>query len=102
MRSSWKGNFYASSVLRLHNRFMRDGVPSNFSRVFYNRSSTVPPPLRGYRFSLFLGKDFVTGRIRAEMVGFRFGEFFSTKHLGSRIHVSKKSVAVKSKTKVRK
>lgn len=102
MRSSWKGNFYAPPVLRLHNRLSKEGVPSDFKGVFYNRSSTVPPPLRGYQFSLFLGKDFIDGRIRREMVGFRFGEFFVTKRLGSRIHVVKKATPPKSKPKGQK
>jgi ribosomal protein L2/ribosomal protein S19 len=102
VRSSWKGNFYAPPILRLHNRLSREGISSDFKGVFYNRSSTVPPPLRGYQFSLFLGKDFIDGGIRREMVGFRFGEFFVTKRLGSRIHVAKKAVPAKSKPKTQK
>jgi ribosomal protein S19 len=102
VRSSWKGNFYAPPVLRLHNRLSREGISSDFKGIFYNRSSTVPPSLRGYQFSLFLGKDFVDGGIRREMVGFRFGEFFVTKCLGSRIHVAKKTTPVKVKSKTQK
>lgn len=88
MRSSWKGLFYSPSIQR--SSFIEKFRKNPFFKL-YQRFSFVPSFLKGAKLSVYTGKKFVSARVRSEMVGHRFGEFFFTKKMSSTIHQKSKS-----------
>jgi len=90
MRSKWK--FVYSNVrvdrailLQKNRKFSRSIVK------IYDRGSTILPIFIGQRVLVHQGMRFVKYLIKDYMVGHKFGEFALTKHIGERIHISKKN-----------
>jgi len=68
-RSSWKGPFVDYTLLT----DSRDIVYT------YSRSSTILPSFVGKIIRVHNGKSFVSIKILEEMIGFKFGEFVTTR-----------------------
>lgn len=84
MRSKWKPIFLSRAVLR------KQTLPAGSSPKIYDKSSVIPPVFEGKRVLIHTGNRFVSLLIRDFHIGYRFGEFVSTKVTGSAIHQDKK------------
>ena len=82
-RSTWKGLFFHPSILK------KTKNKQNFkSKKIWSRSSVILREFVGHRFEVHDGKAFVQLTIKDEMIGFKFGEFVSTRKVA--IHKKKK------------
>ncbi len=72
-RSKWKGNFIESSVLKLKTKKTK-GHPK-----IWSRQSVIPAFLIGKTVSIYSGKEFKKVSITREKVGYKMGEFCTTR-----------------------
>lgn len=93
-RSKWKGIY--TKIFRRRTR--KKGI--RFYPYIFNRASTVLPMHIDTRFYIHRGGKLYSIRtITKEMVGYKFGEFTITAHIGSDIH---KTLKNKNKYKQKK
>src|SRR5579871_6749852 len=85
MKIGWKGYFLERSVKKLQLKIGFD-KPTFF---VWSRYSQITPEFIGCMVRIYNGK-YYSKRLLVQriMVGHKFGEFFSTKQLGSKIHDS--------------
>jgi len=76
-RSKWKGNFMDSSVIKLSNQNKKQ-------LKVWSRRSVVPAFLIGATVLIYNGKEFKKIKITREKVGFKFGEFSTTRRYKSK------------------
>jgi small subunit ribosomal protein S19 len=74
---SWKNSFLQNSLLR--KVFSLQTKKKNISLKTWSRSSTIIPQFVGFRFRVYNGKDFIPVVVTPEMVGFKLGEFATTR-----------------------
>lgn len=70
-RSSWKLNY-------LPNSFIRTSFNSK-SKQIWNRNAVIPSFLNGQLIKIHNGKEFKIIKITEEKIGYKFGEFVSTR-----------------------
>ncbi len=76
-RSKWKGNFIDSSILKL-------AYQNKKQLKIWSRRSVVPSFLIGATVLIYSGKEFKKIKITREKVGFKFGEFCTTRKYKSK------------------
>ncbi len=76
-RSKWKGNFIDSSVIKLSNQNKKQ-------LKVWSRRSVIPAFLIGTTVLIYSGKEFKKVKITREKVGFKFGEFCTTRRYKSK------------------
>lgn len=75
-RNNWKC-FYVQKKLLLE--FLKVKKENKNIIYTYSRKSTIIPLFVGYVFNIYNGKSFVRLLITKDMVGFKLGEFSSTR-----------------------
>ena len=74
-RSIWKGPFFKKSILR------NTQNKETYQKIkIWSRGSTILPEFIGHSFEIHNGKNFLPISVTEEMVGYKFGEFSSTRH----------------------
>jgi len=76
-RSKWKGNFIDQSVLKVSDN-------SKKQIKIWSRRSVIPSFLIGDTVLIYNGKEFKKVAITREKVGFKFGEFCTTRRYKSK------------------
>ena len=76
-RSKWKGNFVDSAVLKVKNNSKRQ-------LKLWSRRSVIPSFLIGSTVLVYNGKEFKKVIITREKIGFKFGEFCTTRKYKSK------------------
>jgi small subunit ribosomal protein S19 len=76
-RSKWKGNFIDNSVLKL-------SFQKKKQLKIWSRRSVIPAFLIGDTVLIYNGKEFKKVKITREKVGFKFGEFSTTRRYKSK------------------
>jgi ribosomal protein S19 len=71
-RSKWKGPFIHSKLLKKKN------LSKNLITI-WSRSSTILSNFIGYRFIIYSGNIFKKCLITREKIGYKFGEFCTTR-----------------------
>jgi len=74
-RSSWKNPFSESKMFK--NIYLNTDIEKPIK--IWNRNSVIFPVFVGRIFSIYNGRKFVNIRILDEMIGYKFGEFVSTR-----------------------
>lgn len=72
-RAKWKGPYIENTLLRNFNNLKKHEL------MTFSRSSTILHKFVGSSFKIHNGKTFVNLKITENMVGFKFGEFASTR-----------------------
>ncbi len=76
-RSKWKGNFIDKAVLKTKNE--------NKKQIkLWSRKSVIPAFLIGSTVLIYNGKEFKKVIITREKIGFKFGEFCTTRKYKSK------------------
>jgi small subunit ribosomal protein S19 len=90
MRSKWK---LAYSNVKVDRAVLLHKNKKNFRSIvkIYDRGSTILSAFVGQRVLVHQGMRFVKYLIKDYMIGHKFGEFALTKHIGERIHATKKN-----------
>lgn len=78
-RSKWKGNFIDNSVMKL----MKLNQKKKQLKI-WSRRSVIPAFLIGTNVFIYSGKEFKKVKITREKVGFKFGEFCTTRKYKSK------------------
>lgn len=76
-RSKWKGNFIDNSILKL-------SFQKKKQLKIWSRRSVIPSFLVGDTVLIYNGKEFKKVKITREKVGFKFGEFSTTRRYKSK------------------
>jgi len=76
-RSKWKGNFIDNSVLKL-------SFQKKKQLKIWSRRSVIPSFLIGDTVLIYNGKEFKKVKITREKLGFKFGEFSTTRRYKSK------------------
>ncbi len=76
-RSKWKGNFIDQAVLKIKDN-------SKKQLKLWSRRSVIPSFLIGDTVLIYNGKEFKKVAITREKVGFKFGEFCTTRRYKSK------------------
>ncbi len=76
-RSKWKGNFIDQAVLKIKDN-------SKKQLKLWSRRSVIPSFLIGSTVLIYNGKEFKKVAITREKVGFKFGEFCTTRRYKSK------------------
>ncbi len=76
-RSKWKGNFIDQAVLKIKDN-------SKKQLKLWSRRSVIPSFLIGTTVLIYNGKEFKKVVITREKVGFKFGEFCTTRRYKSK------------------
>jgi len=76
-RSKWKGNFIDQAVLKIKEN-------SKKQLKLWSRRSVIPSFLIGSTVLIYNGKEFKKVVITREKVGFKFGEFCTTRRYKSK------------------
>jgi small subunit ribosomal protein S19 len=76
-RSKWKGNFIDQSVLKVSDN-------SKKQIKIWSRRSVIPSFLIGSTVLIYNGKEFKKVAITREKIGFKFGEFCTTRRYKSK------------------
>lgn len=71
-RSSWKTPFIDKSLLKRLD-------PKHEKKPTWSRRSTIYPAAVGLKLQIYNGKNMITRKIKAEMVGHKLGEFVTTR-----------------------
>lgn len=87
-RSSWKLNY-------LPNLFLRESFKNNKNPITWNRGAIIPSFLLGQLIKIHTGKEFKIIKITEEKIGYKFGEFVSTRK--PYIYKGKKKILTKRK-----
>lgn len=74
-RSRWKGYYISKSIIK--NLLLKEQGKKFFK--IWNRNSVIPLGLIGTKVGVHNGKEFKNVLISREMVGYKFGEFASTR-----------------------
>lgn len=90
-RSLWKGPFLDKGIL-LSLRLKRK--PLNWMKI-YSRRSVIPSSLIGQKVAIYNGHSFKRLHVLSEHVGFKFGEFSSTRKFMGKQKAAKKRVIKK-------
>lgn len=78
-RSKWKGNYIDNSILKLSK------LNQNKKQLkIWSRRSVIPAFLIGANVLIYNGKEFKKLKITREKVGFKFGEFCTTRKYKSK------------------
>lgn len=78
-RSKWKGNFIDNSISKLTNlNFKKNKLK------IWSRRSVIPSFLIDKTVSIYNGKEFKKVKITREKVGYKFGEFCTTRKYKSK------------------
>ncbi len=85
-RSSWKGPFISSSILRVNKTKSKN-------LKIWSRNSIIPEFLLGKTILVHNGKEFKNVVITREKIGFKFGEFSFTRKYSAK----QKSIKIKKK-----
>jgi len=75
-RSLKKGPYIHPSILKHMSRIKPD---SKAVIRTWSRDSTITPEMIGFTFGVHNGRHFIEVKIREEMVGYRLGEFATTR-----------------------
>ena len=67
-RSVWKGPFVVSSLLKKKN-----------CNNIYSTSTTIVPRFLNKKFNIYNGHKFISILVVENMIGYKFGEFLSTR-----------------------
>lgn len=92
-RSFWKGPFIDKGVLMLLSSPKKGGG----SLKIFSRRSVIPSALVGYKVAIHNGRTFKRLHVLSEHVGFKFGEFSSTRKFMGKQKPVKKGRIVKKK-----
>ncbi len=76
-RSKWKGNFIDNSIIKL-------STQNKKQLKVWSRRSVIPAFLIGATVLIYSGKEFKKVKITREKVGFKFGEFSTTRRYKSK------------------
>jgi ribosomal protein S19 len=76
-RSKWKGNFIDNSIIKL-------STQNKKQLKVWSRRSAIPAFLIGATVLIYSGKEFKKVKITREKVGFKFGEFCTTRRYKSK------------------
>lgn len=87
-RSSWKLNYISKT-------FLRDSFKNNKNPQTWHRNSIIPSFLVGQLIKVHAGKEFKLIKITEEKIGYKFGEFVSTRK--PYIYKGKKKIITKKK-----
>ena len=85
-RSIWKGPFFDSSILK---------QKKSRTIKIWCRSSVIPSFLIGETVFVYNGREFKRIFINREKIGFKFGEFSSTRKYQKKQKVVKKNIKIK-------
>jgi small subunit ribosomal protein S19 len=86
-RSLKKGPFVAFQILKK----IKDGQGKSETVKTWSRSSTIIPPMIGYTFGVYNGRQHVPVFVTDQMVGHKLGEFSPTRTFRSHIKKDKKA-----------
>ena len=75
-KSKYKLPFVSYSIIKSF--FNNKSKPFSYINIF-SRSSIILPKFVGSTIKIYNGKDFKKKLVRREWVGYKFGEFFSSK-----------------------
>ena len=108
-RSIWKGPFIdphfvklgLGALSRLTDREAKEEtlVSAKIRRGIWSRRSCILPQFVGFSVQVYNGKKWMNLKITGEMVGHKFGEFASTRTIGTL--KDKKAMKTKLKVKIR-
>lgn len=91
-RASWKGPF-------IHIKFFKKNLLQRSNIKIWSRSSTILSTFIGYKFLIYSGNVFKKFYVTREKIGYKFGEFCTTRQ--KCVHKNKlKSAKTKLKKKV--
>jgi small subunit ribosomal protein S19 len=93
---SWRGFYMAHSIQRLIRS--RKFITRSYVNI-YSRRSTIGLAFLGRTIRVHNGQRFFNTKVSRWMIGRKFGEFATTKKLGSKIHESKRNEKRRAKMK---
>jgi small subunit ribosomal protein S19 len=76
-RSKWKGNFIDQAILKMEDN-------SKKQLKLWSRRSVIPSFLIGSTVLIYNGKEFKKVVVTREKIGFKFGEFCTTRRYKSK------------------
>ena len=88
-RSLKKTPFVAYHLLKKINQLNKEGKKDTI--ITSSRSSTILPSMIGFTIAIYNGKQHVPIFISDQLVGYKLGEFVSTRNFKSHIKTDKKS-----------
>ena len=88
-RSLKKSPFVAYHLLKKINTLNNEGKKDTI--VTWSRSSTILPSMIGFTIAVYNGKQHVPIFISDQLVGYKLGEFVSTRNFRSHIKADKKT-----------
>jgi len=88
-RSLKKSPFVAYHLLKKINKLNKEGEKDTI--VTWSRSSTILPSMIGFTIAVYNGKQHVPIFISDQLVGYKLGEFVSTRNFRSHIKADKKT-----------
>ena len=88
-RSLKKTPFVAYHLLKRINQLNKEGKKDTI--ITWSRSSTILPSMIGFTIAIYNGKQHVPIFISDQLVGYKLGEFVSTRNFKSHIKADKKS-----------
>ena len=88
-RSLKKSPFVAYHLLKKINKLNNEGKKDTI--VTWSRSSTILPSMTGFTIAVYNGKQHVPIFISDQLVGYKLGEFVSTRNFRSHIKADKKT-----------
>ena len=86
-RSQWKGPFLDLCIFKKNTKKTTPKI--------WSRRSTIPAALIGKMISIYNGKFFKTIMVTREKVGFKFGEFSTTRTYRKKIKSTKNKKKIK-------
>lgn len=93
-RSKWKGPF-------IHSKFLKSTLLlKSSSNIIWSRNSTVLSHFIGYKFLIYSGNIFKKFFVTREKVGYKFGEFCTTR--SKYFHKNKKKIQKSKVVKLNK
>lgn len=78
-RAKWKGNFLDNSIYKLKNIKPKLPHEQPTRPKIWSRRSVIPGYLINKNVSIYNGKEFKKVKITREKVGYKFGEFCTTR-----------------------
>jgi small subunit ribosomal protein S19 len=88
-RSLKKGPFVAYHLLKKINKMNKSGKKDTI--LTWSRSSTILPSMVGFTIAVYNGKQHVPIFISDQLVGYKLGEFVSTRNFKTHIKADRKS-----------
>ena len=89
-RSLKKSPFVAYHLLKKINKLNKQGNKKD-TITTWSRSSTILPSMVGFTIAVYNGKQHVPIFISDQLVGYKLGEFVSTRNFRSHIKADKKT-----------